>query len=284
MEIEIYNPSKGELLPPVRWNYEELKKSLTEALENYKGLIYTEDTINQAKKDRAGLNKLADAIDARRKEMKARYLSPYEEFEAQAKELTALVKRQASEIDAQVKAFEDAKKAEKLEHIKAKYTEIMADLVALVPYEKIHNKKWLNVTVKMSSIEAEIVEKAESIRAALASIDALGLPEDMAGRVKSVYLASLDLAAALAEKERIEREQQALADYEAAKMQAAAKSIMHGVSAAAQIPMEALGYAADEAPDLMTVDFRIYATREQLAALKSFLIDNGIKYGRVPTK
>lgn len=282
MQIEIYNPAQGEPLPPVKWNYEELKGQLTEALEHYKGLIYTEDTINQAKKDRAGLNKLADAIDTRRREMKARYLAPYEAFEAQAKELTTMVKNQAAEIDAQVKAFDDARKAEKMEHIKTRYAAIMGKLADLVPYQKIHDKKWLNVTTSMTSIDMEIAEKAESVRAALSSIDALGLPDDMVARVKSVYLDRLDLAAALAEKERIEREQQALTDYEAAKKAAAEREAAE--KAANAVPHEALGYAADEAPDLVTVDFRIHATREQLAALKAFLIDNGIKYGRVPTK
>lgn len=39
----------------------------------------------------------------------------------------------------------------------------------------------------------------------------------MAGRVKHVYLERLDLAAALAEKDRIEQERETLAAYEAAK-------------------------------------------------------------------
>lgn len=50
------------------------------------------------------------------------------------------------------------------------------------------------------------------------------------------------------------------------------------------MPHEALGYATDEAPDLLTVDFRIHATREQLAALKAFLVESKIKYGPVPHK
>ena len=49
----------------------------------------------------------------------------------------------------------------------------------------------------------------------MASIDALGLADDMAAQVKHVYLERLDLAAALAERDRIERERQALAAYEA---------------------------------------------------------------------
>lgn len=304
MQIEIYNPAQGQPIPAVEWNYPEVKKWLEDGLAAYKGRVYTEETITQAKKDRANLNKLADAIAVKRREMKAVYLHPYEDFEAQAKELEGMVKAQSAEIDAQVKAFEDSRKEEKLEKIKAIYAKEMGDLSKLVPYEKIHDPKWLNVTVKISAVEWKIIEKAESIRAALASIDALGLPDDIAGRVKGVYLDRLDLAAALAEKDRIEREQQALSEYEAARSRKvydaadpdAFKKAQPGdvirfggpgcesASVENQVPHEALGYAADEAPDLLTVDFRIHATREQLSALKSFLVANKIKYGPVPKK
>ena len=287
MQIEIYNPAQGDPLPPVRWNYEELKMQLTTALERYKGLVYTEDTIKQAKKDRAALNKLAEAIDSRRKEMKARYLAPYEEFEEQAKELTELVKQRAAEIDAQVKAFDDARKEEKLAKIKALYMKNMGDLEGLVAYDKIHDPKWLNVTVKLSSIEWQIIEKAESIRAALASIDALSLPEDVSGRVKSVYLDRLDLAAALAEKERIEKERQALADYEAAQDRKVYDASDPDAFKKAK-PGDVVRFGgpgcAGPAPHMYSVDFRVWATTEQLGALKAFLRDNNIKYWRVPEK
>lgn len=281
MQIEIYNHAQGEPLPPVKWNYEELKGQLVAALESYKGRIYTESTISEAKKDRANLNKLAAAIDTRRKEMKARYLAPYEEFEAQAVELTGLVKQQAAEIDAQVKAFDEARKAEKLEHCKALYAELLGDLADLVPYERLHNPKWLNVTTSMNAIEAEIIEKSENIRAAMASIDALGLADDMAAQVKHVYLERLDLAAALAEKDRIERERQALAAYETAKKEEPEKPAEQQTEAQPPEPAEKSTTAV---PAMYTVDFRVWATAEQLNALKTFLIDNGVKYGKVPAK
>lgn len=281
MQIEIYNPAQGEPLPPVKWNYEELKGQLVAALENYKGRIYTESTISEAKKDRANLNKLAAAIDTRRKEMKARYLAPYEEFEAQTMELTSLVKQQAAEIDAQVKAFDEARRAEKQEHIRTMYAAVMGDLAELVPYERLHNPRWLNVTYSMSTIEEEIVEKAEDIRAALASIDGLGLADDMAARVKHIYLERLDLAAALAEKDRIERERQALAAYETAKKEEPEKPAEQQTVAQPHEPAEKSTTAV---PAMYTVDFRVWATAEQLNALKTFLIDNGVKYGKVPAK
>ena len=279
MQIEIYNPAQGEPLPPVRWNYEELKGQLVAALENYKGRIYTEETISEAKKDRTSLNKLAAAIDTRRKEMKARYLAPYQEFEAQAVELTGLVKQQAAEIDAQVKAFDEARRAEKQEHIRTMYAAVMGDLAVLVPYERLHNPRWLNVTYSMSTIEEEIVEKAEDIRAALASIDGLGLADDMAARVKHIYLERLDLAAALAEKDRIERERQALAAYEETTKGEPEKPAEQQTEA---LPPEPAEKPTTAVPAMYTVDFRVWATAEQLNALKAFLVDNGEKYGKVP--
>ena len=281
MQIEIYNPAQGEPLPPVKWNYEELKGQLVAALESYNGRIYTESTISEAKKDRASLNKLASAIDTRRKEMKARYLAPYEEFEAQAVELTGLVKQQAAEIDAQVKAFDEARRAEKQEHIRTMYAAVMGDLAALVPYERLHNPKWLNVTTSMNAIEAEIIEKAENIRAAMASIDALDLADDMAAQVKHVYLERLDLAAALAERDRIERERQALAAYEATEKGEPEKPTEQQTEA---LPPEPAEKPTTAVPAMYTVDFRVWATAEQLAALKAFLVDNGVKYGKVPAK
>lgn len=290
MQIEIYNPAQGEPLPPVRWNYEDLKAQLTEALASYKGVIYTEDTIQDAKKDRAKLNKLADAIDTRRKQMKEKYLAPYSRFEEQAKELTALIKQQSDEISAQVKAYDEARRAEKQEHIKALYAEIMRDYAQAVPYEKIHNPKWLNVTVSMAAIEGEIIEKAESVRAALASIDALGLSGEMESVVKAAYLERLDLPYALRKKEEIERQQQAL-EYlrQMKKCPVSAPEQPHSertesgneITPAKEESAAQANPVADssKSEDTYTVDFRVTATAAQLAALKAFLRNNGIKYG-----
>ena len=101
MEIQIFNPTQAQPLPEISWNYAELKQQLEAGLANYKGLAYSDDQIGEAKKDRAKLNKLADAIDGKRKEMKALYLRPYEAFEAQAKELVGMVKATVREIDDQ---------------------------------------------------------------------------------------------------------------------------------------------------------------------------------------
>ena len=275
MQLEIYTPVEGQTLPPIEWNYEELKAQLTDGLAAYKGRVYDENSIGEAKKDRAALNKLASLIDDRRKDMKARYLAPYEQFEKQAKELVGLVKEQSAEIDAQVKAFDEARKAEKLEHIKAKYVEIFSDLVELVPYDKIHNKKWLNVTTSMASIEDELTELASKINNGIDAINALEMADNVKMRVEGVFLNRLDLAEALAEKDRIEAEQKALEARRQAQAQAA-QTVQEKLKPKPQ------QLNADDYEEPFPMDFRVYVTRKQLQMLKAFLVNNGIDYGRVP--
>ena len=286
MEIQVLSPTQAHPLPPVQWNYEEVKQYVVDGLARYKGVVYDDTQIALAKTDRANLNKLAAAIDAKRKEMKALYLQPYAEFETQAKELTAMVKMQVDEIDAQVKAFDNFRKEEKLALIKAEvYSPIIGDLAELIPYDRLHNPKWLNVTTSMAAIGEEIAQACEKIISGLKAIDQLGLDPDIAERVKSVFLRDFDLAAAIAEKERIVAERERLERYQATQQ-------AQDAPATAQAPGGENIQPADERPTapaeqpatgekVYTVAFRIRVTRAQLDALGAFMKSINIKPERV---
>lgn len=275
MEIQIFNPTQAQPLPEIQWNYAELRQQLEAGLANYKGLAYGDDQIGEAKKDRAKLNKLADAIDGKRKEMKALYLRPYESFEAQAKELVGMVKATVREIDDQVKAYEAEKKRQKQEAIEAQYQAMIGDLAELVPYSRLHNPKWLNVSAGMGTICQELGGKIDRITAGLAAIDGLQLPPELAGPVKSTFLRDFDLAAALAEKDRLQRQQEELARYEAAK----AAQVSQTPPVAMQSAPEPEEPPVEE--EIFTVDFRVRATRAQLQGLKQAMISLGIKPERI---
>ena len=279
MEIQIFTPTSGQPLPPIEWNYAEVKQWLEDGLATYKGRVYTDATIGEAKKDRASLNKLADVIDSKRKEMKAKYLQPYEEFEKQVKELVAMVNEQSAEIDVQVKAYEQEKKDKKLNDIKEVYAAMIGDLAGLVPYEKLHNPKWLNVTTSETAVVEELGGKIDRIVAGLASINSLNLDADIAEQVKDVFLKNFDLAAALAERERIEKRREELAKYEAAKA-SRIEAAQYTPPQVQEAPPQQAEPAPAENAEIHTVAFRVWATASQLEALKSFLKTAGIKYGR----
>ena len=72
-------------------NFQELKQVLEQQLSVYKNLVYSQDGVKAAKKDKAALNKLKNNIDEKRKEIKKIYMQPYVIVEAQAKELISLI-------------------------------------------------------------------------------------------------------------------------------------------------------------------------------------------------
>lgn len=286
MEIQIYNPTNKQPLPQIQWNYAELKTWLSDGLKKYDGIVYDESQIAQAKRDRANLNKLADAIDGKRREMKATYLHPYEEFEAQAKELTAMVKTTADAIAAQIKAYDDFRKQEKQAEIIKVYDAMIGNLAALVPYERLHNPKWLNVTFSMGAVSDELARKIDSIFSGLASIDKLGLAPDIAEQVKDVLLRKFDLAEALAEKERIEKQREALARFNA-QQEARSAAERDEQTEPKHTPAEAESpamtrYSDDNtAEPIHTVVFRIRVTKTKLDLLGRFMRENGIRPERV---
>lgn len=327
MQIEIYAPNQGQPLPPVEWNFQEVKQWVQDGLKAYEGRVYTEDTIAQAKKDRATLNKLAEAIDTKRKEMKAKYLEPYEAFDRDTKELKAMIKDQVAEIDAQVKAQEKFKKDEKLEKIKAElYVPMIGKLAELVPYEKLHDPKWLNVSTSMSTISTELGGKIDRIISGLDAIVKLDYPADVKEVTRVSFLRNFRLDEAIAETEEAMKCREAqgrlreaeeeprviyASDPDAFKNAKPGDIIRFGgpgcVSAAsestqadvdrytppnAEKPLQ--GQAESQETDKMIhtesegevhtieIDFRVWVTRQQMAALKEFLNSNGIKFGRVP--
>ena len=101
----------------IEFNFEELKAEITAKAALYKNMVYTDDSIKQAKADKAALNKFITALEDKRKEVKKQCLQPYEAFEKQMKELVAIVNEPVQLIDSQGKAYEDKQKADKLEKI-----------------------------------------------------------------------------------------------------------------------------------------------------------------------
>ena len=70
MELKIISPQEGGFIKEIRWNNEELKAEISEKMQEYKSLAFTAETIQDAKKDRAKLNKLRTAFEDERKKVK----------------------------------------------------------------------------------------------------------------------------------------------------------------------------------------------------------------------
>ena len=201
MEFRLINPTEDGFLRVIKWNKEELEAAVRHKIAAYQNVVYTEDNMKQAKADRAELNKLTKAIEERRKMVKKIINEPYEVFEAELKEILALIQEPVGIIDRQVKAFEDQQKEEKKKSIQKSYDEVIGDLAEVLPFERVFDIRYLNQTYKLATAQVEVKEKVEKVRTDLETIDSLESKYKL--NAKDVYIKTLDLSKALAENKRL---------------------------------------------------------------------------------
>ena len=197
MELKIYNPREDGFIKVIECNYEELKAELSQKLEEYKGRVYTEEQVKDAKADRAKLNALATAIENKRKEIKKQCLQPYEKFEAQIKDLLAVIKEPVALIDSQIKGYEEEKKAKKLEEIKAlfeKLKDVAGEELEFVSFEQVFEIKFLNASTSLKQVETVINNIFNSIKCNLKTIADL---KEYSFEATEVYKETLNLNEAL---------------------------------------------------------------------------------------
>lgn len=91
----------------ISFNFEELKQELTEKVQHYETLVYTDDQIKEAKADRANMNKLRRSLNDERIRMEKEYMAPFDEFKAKINEIISIVDKPVALIDKQIKEYED---------------------------------------------------------------------------------------------------------------------------------------------------------------------------------
>lgn len=266
MEIKI--TTDLATISQIDFNFAELKTDIANALVKYNGIVYTDDSIKDAKGDRAKLRAFKEAIDTKRKEVKKQCLAPYEEFNTKIDELYKLIDSPILAIDGQVKAYEDKQKESKIRAIEAYYADNIDYLKELLPLAKIYNQKWENAGYKLKDIYNEIVEAITKTSSDLTAIE--GLKSEFELQVKDKYLATLDLSVALAEGTRLEGQKARMAEYQQ-KTQPTAPQTQETPTPQPQETTE----------PVLTIDFRVWATQSQLNGLKAYLNANNIKFGKV---
>lgn len=261
----------------IEFNFAEIKKELAGNLEKYQNMVVTEDAIKDAKADRAKLNKLKEAIEKKRKEIKAECLAPYNAFEKQVKEIVSMIDAPMLAIDGQIKEFETARKAEKMEEIGAYYKANAADIIDLVPFEQIFDPKWLNATASMKGIKEEIDKTATRISGDITIIKSMAL--DCESAVLSRYIATLDMSEAMAEKTRFEDEQKRIEEFtERQKARKAAEK-----QQAESVKESAVEVEYEEvALDVKTIKVVFYDTTPEFRAeMKALTEKHNIRYGGI---
>lgn len=319
MEFRLINPTEDGFLRKIQWNRTELEEAIKQKVAQYENVVYTDENIQQAKADRAELNKLTKAIEDRRKMVKSIVMEPYTTFEGEIKEVLELIKKPVEMIDTTIKGYEDQQKEEKKQKIVAVYEEVIGDLAEVLPFEKVFDPRYLNVTYALSKAQNEVKEKVERVKTDLDTIDSLNSKYKL--NAKDVYIKTLDLSKAMAENKRLtELEEKLEADKrrkaeeeaerkrleeerrkaeeerkaaEAAKEAEAPKVEVPSPEApkeqpevqkskdAAVDPFAQKAEEPKEEPKRYRTRFYALGTKEQLNGLIQYMKENNIEFGRI---
>ena len=195
----------------VTWNYEDLKKAITNALEVYKTTEYDDSNIGQAKKDRAMLNNLSKSVNARKIEIKKKCLEPYELIETQAKELMAIIQEPIAVIDERLTEYETARRKKAraviLEYMQKAF-EGIEQQIADKAKNALYDDRWENATAKKSEWQTAIDARAEAIRSDLQVL--AGIEEKFRSYAMDAYRPNLRLADAMQKVQELRAQEAAI--------------------------------------------------------------------------
>ena len=183
-----------ETIGQLTTNIKEIKANVERVLPMYDISNYSSDDIPKCKADKALLNKVAKALDDKRKELEKAWNKPFEEFKITSNETVKLIKSAVALIDGVVKDDEECAKNEKQAEIEKLAKDMVLEDIG-VKLELIFDKKWLNKTTSMKSIEKDINAKLDTIKK---NLDALRTFSEDYDVLAARYLENLNLQETIA--------------------------------------------------------------------------------------
>lgn len=245
-------------------------------LERYTPENYSEDNVEQAKADRAILNKAAKELNDRRIQIEREWNAPLQEFKGIVGDTVKMISDGSAKIDAVVKGVESKAKAEKRAAIEQLWER---KGITLLPLSKLWDERWLNKTKRLPAIEKEIGEKLLKIEAELDNLAAVDTEDGDV--LRAYYLDCLDLQRTLAYSATLKANRQRLQEEQArrqAEAQAQATRETYVAPTAEPATTTPTAYEAPEAviPEVLERTMVVRGTREQLIALAEYMNAEGI--------
>ena len=310
LSLVINQPDNGVFLEKIGWNKEQITSAVENIISQYTGLTYTEEQIKEAKKDRAILNAMKTDISNRRIQVKKALMAPYNVFEAEVKEVVAMIEKPIEMIDKQLIEYEEKQKEEKKNELESFFIENVGGLEGLLTFDMIFNLKWLNKTSSLKSCKDEIIKEIETANNDLMYIDS-NIPEKYAAYARDFYLRkNRNLSTVLREVARMQEIDRKAEEEKVAKLEAenARREQEEALKVQNEVKSESFQESNNtikedkkesvqrEKEECMThnehskdhidekiykASFTIYGTKSQILSVRDFMDANNIEYGKV---
>ena len=310
LSLVINQPDNGVFLEKIGWNKEQITSAVENIISQYEGITYTEEQIRDAKKDRAILNAMKTDISNRRIQVKKDLMAPYNVFEAEVKEVVAMIEKPIEMIDKQLIEYEEKQKEEKKNELESFFNENVGGLEGSLTFDMIFNLKWLNKTSSLKSCKDEIIKEIETANNDLMYIDS-NIPEKYAAYARDFYLRkNRNLSTVLREVARMEEIDRKAEEEKVAKLEAenARREQEEALKVQNEVKSESFQESNNtikedkkepvqrEKEECMThnehskdhidekiykASFTIYGTKSQILSVRDFMDANNIEYGKV---
>lgn len=253
-------------------NMDALEAHVKKVVADYEGATYdltSAQAIKDAKHDRSYLNGIKKEIDERRKAVKREYNKPLAAFEKRCKEITSIIDGASNGIKAQLDEAEERRRAGARAALEAHYREFAELLAPVVPYERLHDDKWLNKSFGEVKAKKALEEKVSAVAR---DWDTLKAQRDSMAHYEVAereLFRTLDLGSALnAARAADEEDARIAAMREAVESKPAPRPAPRRQAEPAAAPRPELSYA-------WTVEITS-ATRSQMELLAAALRERGI--------
>lgn len=158
MEFKIIS----EQLPAIAFNFEELKTALSGTMDKYKGIVVTEDTLQDCKTTQRELAGIRNRIDTYRKDKKKELSKPIAEFESKCKELIGLVEQAEQPIKNGIQLFDDKRREEKKQtaQLIINHTVLKFELNEKYASQLTMIDKYMNLTASAKEVTEDVETRA----------------------------------------------------------------------------------------------------------------------------
>lgn len=261
-------------LPIIEEQLKSLSIEIDERVANATSLVVCDDTVKEVKKVRADLNNDFKELEAQRKLVKEKVLAPYMAFEEIYKTYVSdKFKSADNDLKNKIDSVETAQKEQKEQEVKDYYTE----------YAISENLDWLNndkyyaianINVTLSASMKALKESAKGFIDRITSDLNLIETQEHKDEIIVEYKKDLNVSKAITEvSERYKQleiiEKQKIQQEEIKKVEETKiEAVQEVIKPAEEVKEEKIYELA----------FKVYGTKEQLLAVKQFLIRGGYKY------
>lgn len=275
-------------------NFDALKEAVLNDVAVYSGVVVSDDNLEEAPKWRAELNKKEKRISDFRIAFEKDYKKKIEKSVSQLKELANIYKDASSNIDVQVKTFDDKRKQEKQDAINSIFNDVFSDMrniIDLARVESFSDGKWLNKGTSLDSIKSFMEETRSKIDNGFAAIHGLGSKYDR--EMCLAFLKKLDIADALAKKSDLEQFEQQMAARKAAedesrrRAEEARKAREEAKEQAVEEEQDTVQETAQDAvietakEPQFRLAFAVYGTKKELIEFSNYVKNCGLRYERL---